>query len=72
MHLFAEMGLLVRYALEVLDAGDYIGLGHLMNLNELLLEKLGVSSPELDRLVEAALISGALGAKLSGSGGGAS
>lgn len=70
MHLFAEMGLLVGYALEVLNAGDHIRLGHLMNLNELLLEKLGVSSPELDRLVEAALMNGALGAKLSGSGGG--
>jgi mevalonate kinase len=34
------------------------------------LEKIGVSCPELDRLIEAALRAGALGAKLSGSGGG--
>jgi mevalonate kinase len=53
------------------DGGvDLVTLGHLMNLNQLLLEKLGVSCPEIERLVEAALGAGALGAKLSGSGGG--
>jgi galactokinase len=34
------------------------------------LKVLGVSTPKLDRLVEAALEAGALGAKLNGSGGG--
>jgi mevalonate kinase len=70
MHVFAEMGLLVRHAARALESDDLIELGHLMNLNELLLEKLGVSCPEIDRLVDAALGAGALGAKLSGSGGG--
>jgi mevalonate kinase len=69
-HLFAEMGLLCQRALAALSQGDWVMLGHLMNLNQLLLEKLGVSCPELDRLVETALDAGALGAKLSGSGGG--
>jgi len=68
--LFSEMGVIVGYALEALKAGDAVALGHLMNLNQLLLEKLGVSSPEIERLTEAALEAGALGAKLSGSGGG--
>ena len=39
-----------------------------MNSNHRMLCEMGVSSPELDRLVEAALGSGALGAKLSGGG----
>ena len=69
-HLFAEMGLLVRHALEAIAVGDLDALGQLMNLNQLLLEKLGVSSSELDRLIEASHGAGALGAKLSGSGGG--
>jgi mevalonate kinase len=47
-----------------------VRLGHLLNLGQVLLEKLGVSCPEIERLVEAALGAGAFGAKLSGSGGG--
>ena len=41
-----------------------------MNLNQLVLEKIGVSCPELQALNRAALAAGAFGAKLSGSGGG--
>jgi len=70
MHLFAEMGVLARSALAALKDNDLAQVGHLMNLNQLLLEKLGVSCPEIDQLVEAALNAGALGAKISGSGGG--
>lgn len=69
-HLFSEIGLLVERATEAIEHGDLRTLGSMMNLNQLVLEKLGVSSPELDRLVSAALAAGALGAKLSGSGGG--
>jgi len=39
-----------------------------MDRNHALLQRLTVSSPELDRLVEAARRSGANGAKLSGGG----
>jgi mevalonate kinase len=39
-----------------------------MNENHSLLQEMGVSSPELDRLVAAACQGGALGAKLSGAG----
>lgn len=70
MHLFAEMGFLGQQALSALAAPDLQRLGQLMNLNQLLLEKLGVSCPEIEDLIEAALGAGALGAKLSGSGGG--
>ena len=41
-----------------------------MNLNQELLRKLGVSSEKLENLIKAVLKSGALGAKLSGAGGG--
>ncbi|CAG0984786.1 mevalonate kinase [Anaerolineales bacterium] len=43
-------------------------LGELMDQNHEYLRVLTVSSPELDKLVEAARLAGALGAKLSGSG----
>ena len=39
-----------------------------MDGNQWLLEQIGVSSPEIDRLVQAARQAGALGAKLSGAG----
>ncbi|MDX1520270.1 MAG: mevalonate kinase [Anaerolineae bacterium] len=43
-------------------------LGALMNENQTILRTIGVSSPELDDLVEAARRAGAMGAKLSGAG----
>ena len=49
---------------------DLCQVGELMNINHGLLWALGVSSPELDRLVNAALDARALGAKLTGAGGG--
>ncbi len=69
-HLFGDMGLLVEEASAALESGDLVRLGHLLNLGQVLLEKLEVSCPEIERLVEAALGAGAFGAKLSGSGGG--
>ena len=43
-------------------------LGKLINENQELLETLGVSSPELERLIATARQAGAVGAKLSGAG----
>jgi galactokinase len=45
-------------------------LGSMLTEHHRWLKVLGVSTPKLDRLVEAALEAGALGAKLNGSGGG--
>jgi mevalonate kinase len=70
IHLLEEMGLLVEQAEAAIVAGDMSKLGHLMNLNQLIKEKLGMSVPKIEMLIEAALGAGALGAKISGKGGG--
>lgn len=62
------IGDLVRSARHAVEHGDIDALGHMMNRNHTLLQKLTVSSAELDALVAAATASGALGAKLSGGG----
>ena len=70
MSYFAGIGVLSNMAVAKLALGDWSTLGKLMNLNQLVLEKFGVSCPELEALNRAALAAGAFGAKLSGSGGG--
>ena len=66
--LFDAVGVIARQARAAIEAGDIPALGPLMNANQDLLSRMGVSSPELDRLILAALEAGALGAKLSGAG----
>lgn len=68
--LFDTIGEIARQARSLIENGPAAGLGPLMNANHEALVKLGVSSPLLDRLVKAAQQAGALGAKLSGAGGG--
>lgn len=70
--LFTDVGRVVEAAGDAIRSGDSPLLGRLMNLNQALLARMGVSSPELDRLVAAARGSGALGAKLAGAGRGGS
>ena len=57
---------------KALVAGDYAELGQLMNICQGLLNALGVSTPELERMVDIARQAGAAGAKLTGAGGGGS
>lgn len=59
---------LVLKARQAIESGELAELGALMTANHSLLQELTVSSPELDKLVQAALDGGALGAKLSGGG----
>jgi mevalonate kinase len=66
--LFNTVGEIVAAARQSIENGSVDKLGPLMDENQALLHKMGVSSPELDRLIEAARSSGALGAKLSGAG----
>lgn len=68
--IFSEIGSIVERATKTLKNGDFQKLGKLMDLNQKLLDKLGVGSKELTGLISAAKAAGALGAKLSGAGGG--
>ncbi len=63
-------GCVSNEAAEVLQNGDLDRLGDLMNINHGLLSAIGVSTESLDRLVNAARNAHALGAKLTGAGGG--
>lgn len=65
---FDSIGSLVDQARGAIEVGDSKLLGTCMNRNHELLQRLGVSSPDLDRLVRAAIDAGALGAKMSGGG----
>jgi mevalonate kinase len=66
--LFERVGELANEARSAIEGGKVRLLGDLMNENHALLQEMGVSCPELDRLVAAAREGGALGAKLSGGG----
>ena len=68
--LFDEMDALSRQGAELLQAGDWHELGALMNICHGLLNAIGVSTPQLERMVALARQSGAVGAKLTGAGGG--
>jgi len=66
--LFDAVGDVVVQARAAIEAGDVAALGPLMDENQRLLALMGVSSPDLERLIAAARAAGALGAKLSGGG----
>ncbi len=66
-----EIGSLVSDALPALKRNDLVSIGALMNKNHSLLSILGVSSKELQTLVDASLPY-SYGAKLTGAGGGGS
>ncbi len=61
---------LVKNAKLCLEAGDITGLGSLMNYNQMLLSGLFVSTEGIERCCALAREAGALGAKLTGAGGG--
>ena len=65
---FDEVGKIVKQAKEKIENGEWRSRGVLMDANHALLREMTVSSPELDRLTEAARKAGASGAKLSGGG----
>jgi len=63
-------GKIALRAVKALETGDLHELGQLMNINHGLLYTVGVSDASLERLIYAARGAGALGAKLTGAGGG--
>lgn len=70
--LFDEMDVLAREGADLLRAGDWQGLGAIMDVCHGLLNAIGVSTPALERMIALARASGAAGAKLTGAGGGGS
>lgn len=64
------LGGAVDHGIEALQARDYATLGALMQIAHGVLAAFGVSSPILDAMCSTALRHGALGAKLTGAGGG--
>jgi mevalonate kinase len=66
--LFDAVADVVYQARRALAEGEIATLGPLLDRNQALLEEIGVSSPELERLIAAARSAGARGAKLSGGG----
>jgi mevalonate kinase len=66
--LFDLIGQISVKACGLLEKGQIQELGSLMFSNHQVLKELGVSCPELDHLVETAVMNGATGAKLSGAG----
>ncbi len=58
----------IELAYESLEKGDYETLGQLMNINQGLLNSLGVSSREIEEMVYEGRMAGAVGAKLTGAG----
>lgn len=66
--LFDQIETISNQAVKLLKSGNPDGLGMLMDQNQQILRELGVSSPELESLIQAARAAGALGAKLSGAG----
>lgn len=66
--MFDRVGEIVGEAQDALARGRNNLLGGLMTRNQEVLQELGVSSPEIERLIEAGLRAGARGGKLSGGG----
>ncbi|MDH7564614.1 MAG: mevalonate kinase [Candidatus Bathyarchaeota archaeon] len=61
---------IVLRAVEALEKGELETLGELMNINHSLLRGVGVSDDSLEWLISTAIKAGAIGAKLTGAGGG--
>lgn len=66
----AAIGELTRRGARALERGDLRTLGGLMEVNGLLLDSLGVGTRRLRAMADGAVGAGALGAKLTGAGGG--
>lgn len=66
--IFHRIADIVHGARRAIADGNWAAIGLLMNANQQRLQELGVSSPPLEKLIEAAREAGALGAKLSGGG----
>ncbi len=67
---FDAIHTLVKNARLAIEAADRNAVGQLLDLNQMLLSGLFVSTPEIEQMCASARGAGALGAKLTGAGGG--
>ncbi len=67
---FEAIDVLVRNATLAIEAGDHVALGQLLDLNHTILSSLMLCTTKLDEMCQAAREAGALGAKMTGGGGG--
>ena len=70
--IFDQIDALTLRGIQAIQDNDLPTLGQLMNINQGMLNALGVSTPELEKVCAIAREHGALGAKLTGGGGGGS
>jgi hydroxymethylglutaryl-CoA reductase len=70
--IFEQIDALGTAGAAALSDRDFGKLGRLMNINQGLLNAIGVSTPELETMIDIARAAGAVGAKLTGAGGGGS
>jgi mevalonate kinase len=68
--LFDEAAAVVEQGIAAAERGDLTALGAAFDRNQAVLEALGVSHDDVERLIHAARAAGALGAKLTGGGAG--
>jgi hydroxymethylglutaryl-CoA reductase len=68
--IFKDIDMLVLQAVKAIKRNDLRQLGDLMNINQGMLNALQVSGKEIEELIDIARSNGALGAKLTGGGGG--
>ena len=66
--LFDRIGAVATRAGRAIEQGRPSALGELMDENQELLQAIGVSSPQLEKLIHSARTAGAMGAKLCGAG----
>ena len=67
---FDAIHTLVKNARLAIEAADRNAVGQLLDLNQMLLSGLFVSTPDIEQMCASARAAGALGAKLTGAGGG--
>jgi len=67
---FQAIEMLVHDAELAIERGDHVALGQLLDLNHALLRSLMLCTPKLDQMCQIAREAGALGAKMTGGGGG--
>ena len=67
---FEGIDVLVRNAKLAIEGGDHVALGQMLDLNHTILSSLMLCTSKLDEMCQSARKAGALGAKMTGAGGG--